>query len=154
MTEKVTLQFDGERFLPECEREICYEHWHRYAFAAEFVKNARVLDAACGEGYGSYLLADTAEKVVGVDVSDAAITHATSRYAQADNLEFAVQDVTRLDFADNSFDVVVSFETLEHLAAQDVMLAEFRRVLKPEGLLIISTPDKAIYTDLLGADND
>ncbi|NNK38121.1 MAG: class I SAM-dependent methyltransferase, partial [Xanthomonadales bacterium] len=63
------LEFTGERFTPECVREIRYEHVHRYAFARELVSNRRVLDAACGEGYGSALLAQTARSVCGVDVS-------------------------------------------------------------------------------------
>ena len=154
MTEDSPLQFDGERFLPECVREIAYEHWHRYIFAAQFVKDARVLDAACGEGYGASLLAKSAREVVGVDVSEATIRHATGRYGDAENLTFAMNDVTQLDFPENSFDLIVSFETLEHLEHQELMLTEFRRVLKPDGFLIISTPDKAIYTDQMGTDNE
>ena len=61
------LSFTGERFTPECVREIWYEHWHRYALAARYAAGRRVLDAACGEGYGSALLARHAKDVVGVD---------------------------------------------------------------------------------------
>src|SRR3546814_2694630 len=76
----------------------------------------RVLDAACGEGFGSALLARAgAHSVLGVDIADSAITHARSRYGAQPVLSFARADVCALDaFPDNSFDLIVSFETLEH----------------------------------------
>jgi SAM-dependent methyltransferase len=141
-----SLEFTGERFTPECEREIWYEHFHRYALAARWCVNARTLDAACGEGYGSAILARSAASVEAVDISEDAIAHARQRYGQLDNVGFETADCTHLPFADNEFDRVVSFETLEHLEAQDQLLAEFRRVLKPEGCLILSSPDKATYS--------
>ena len=107
----------------------------------------RTLDAACGEGYGSAMLAQVAASVEGVDISPQAIGHAQDRYGQVRGVEFQAADCTNLPFADNEFDRVVSFETLEHLAEQDQLLAEFRRVLKPEGYLILSSPDKATYSD-------
>ena len=60
MSDDAALPFTGERFTPECVREIWYEHWHRYAFARRLGAGRRVLDAACGEGYGSALLAKVA----------------------------------------------------------------------------------------------
>ena len=66
MSEK--LEFTGERFTPECVREIWYEHFHRYVFAREMVRGKRVLDAACGEGYGSALLASAASSVEGLSL--------------------------------------------------------------------------------------
>ena len=142
-----SLEFTGERFTPECEREIWYEHFHRYALAARWCANKRTLDAACGEGYGSALLARTAASVDSVDISEAAITHARSRYGQKENLRFHIANCTDLPFGDDEFERVVSFETLEHLAEHDELLAEFRRVLKPDGYLILSSPDKAVYSD-------
>ena len=142
-----SLEFTGERFTPECQREIWYEHFHRYVLAARWCANKRTLDAACGEGYGSALLADSASSVEGVDISKQAITHARQRYGQMEGVGFHVADCTTLPFADNEFDRVVSFETLEHLEAHDELLAEFRRVLKPDGFLILSSPDKATYSD-------
>lgn len=146
------LQFTGERFTPECAREIWYEHYHRYAFAKGLVGGLNVLDAACGEGYGAALLAPAASAVTGVDVSAAAIAHARQRY-RSDKLEFRVADCLDLPFADDDFDCIVSFETLEHLQEQQGLLAEFRRVLRPNGFLLISTPDRAIYTDRQKNDN-
>ena len=149
-----SLDFTGERFTPECEREIWYEHYHRYALATRWCANKRTLDAACGEGYGSALLAQSATSVEGVDISELAIAHAQKRYADIENLGFHVADCIALPFADNEFDRVVSFETLEHLAEHDQLLAEFRRVLKPDGCLIISSPDKATYSDEKNAVNE
>lgn len=148
------LAFTGERFTPECVREIWYEHWHRYAFAAPLVAGRRVLDAACGEGYGSALLARQAASVVGVDISAEAIAHARARYGGAPNLRFEVADAAALEFADRSFDVVVSFETLEHLQAQQALVAGFARVLTDDGLLLISSPDKRNYSEQAGFRNE
>ena len=149
-----TLDFTGERFTPECVREIWYEHWHRYAFAAPLVKGRRVLDAACGEGYGSHLLARDAAEVVGVDISAAAVAHARARYAEAPNLRFEQGDACDLAFDDAHFDVVVSFETLEHLTAHEQLLAGFSRVLGDNGLLLISSPDKRTYSEQAGFRNE
>ncbi len=148
------LEFTGERFTPECEREIWYEHYHRYALAARWCANCRTLDAACGEGYGSAMLATSAASVVGVDVSAQAIAHARQRYGNLPGIGFQVADCTRLPFDDHEFDRVVSFETLEHLAGHDSLLAEFRRVLKADGCLMLSSPDKAVYSDAQNSVNE
>lgn len=153
MPEQQKLSFTGERFLPECQREIWYEHYHRYHVVADWVENKVVLDAACGEGYGSHILAQKADRVLGIDVSSEAVQHAKSAYPQ-DNLRFMQGDVLALDLPDHSVDVVVSFETIEHVAEHQQLLSEFKRVLKKDGLLIISTPDKAEYSDKTGFVNE
>jgi ubiquinone/menaquinone biosynthesis C-methylase UbiE len=149
-----SLEFTGERFTPECEREIWYEHFHRYAVAAQWCGQKRTLDAACGEGYGAALLAGSAESVEAVDLSEKAITHARQRYADVKGLSFHVADCTSLPFPDHEFDRIVSFETLEHLTEQEQLLAEFRRVLKADGFLILSSPEKAVYTDQQKTENE
>jgi 2-polyprenyl-3-methyl-5-hydroxy-6-metoxy-1,4-benzoquinol methylase len=83
------LPFTGERFIPGTRGEIWIEHWHRYHFAARWVKGKRVLDLACGEGYGSALLARHAESITGVDVSQQAIDHAQRAYGKLRNARFA-----------------------------------------------------------------
>ena len=148
------LPFTGERFVPGTRGEIWIEHWHRYHFAARFVDGKRVLDLACGEGYGSALLARRAAHVIGVDVSPQAIEHATKAYANIRNAEFIAGSCTHVPAPDNAFDVAVSFETLEHIAEQGEFLAELARVLKPEGVLVISCPNKAEYTDKRGTQNE
>lgn len=148
------LPFTGERFTPECMREIAYEHWHRYAFALPLVTGKRVLDAASGEGFGSALLATDAASVLGVDIDQDAVAHARGRYAIAGKLEFAQADVTQLDHLPAaSVDVIVSFETLEHVRDHDRLLDGFARLLAPGGVLLVSTPDKKNYSDATGVAN-
>jgi len=141
------LVFTGERFLPDCSGEIWLEHWHRYHFAAAIARNCRVLDVASGEGYGSALLAATATAVTGLDASAEAISHAQATYGYLTNVRFLCGDCAALPFADGAFDLVVSFETIEHIRAQREFLAEVRRVLSPTGMLLISSPNKAEYSD-------
>ena len=148
------LEFTGERFVPGVPGEIWYEHWHRYHFVAPLVAGREVLDIACGYGYGSALLARRAKHVTGGDISSEAIEHARVRYAATANVEFRLADCAALPFADASFDAVVSFETIEHIAAQDIFLDEVRRVLRPGGLVILSCPNKVEYTDKRGTTNE
>jgi SAM-dependent methyltransferase len=112
-----------------------------------------VLDAACGEGYGSWLLAGAATDVVGVDIDDASIAHAAGRYSARTNLRFVSASCDALPLDDASVDRVISFETIEHLSSQTATLAEFRRVLAPEGALILSSPNKPVYSREGGEDN-
>ncbi len=143
------LEFTGERFTPECVREIWYEHMHRYAFAGELVKGLNVCDAACGEGYGTAVLRSFAASAVGVDIDAASVKHAGQRYGKG----FHHASVTDMPFSDAAFDAIVSFETIEHLAEQQAMLQEIRRVLNPQGFAIISSPDKRWYSDARGYAN-
>jgi hypothetical protein len=148
------LPFTGERYTPERDREIAYEHWHRYAFARAFAPGRRVLDAACGEGYGSALLARAGGQVLGVDIEPGAVAHARARYAGVPGLRFEAGDATALDaLPDAGFDLIVSFETLEHVHAHERLMDGFARLLAPGGLLLVSTPDKHTYTDLTGEQN-
>lgn len=148
------LPFTGERYTPECALEIATEHWHRYAFARALAPGRRVLDAACGEGYGSALLARAGADVLGLDIGEDAVAHARARYDGIAGLRFEQADATALDaYPDASFDLVVSFETLEHVHAQERLLDGFARLLAPGGLLLVSTPDRHTYTDLTGEVN-
>lgn len=138
------LEVTGERLLPEQQRgELVHaQHLARYRFAAQLAQGRRVLDAACGEGYGAAMLAAAGAKAaVGVDIDQATVDHARSRYG----LEFERADVARLPFEDASFDLVVSFETLEHVPDAASAIAEFRRVLAPDGVLVASTPNSDRY---------
>jgi SAM-dependent methyltransferase len=148
-----SLPFTGERFTPEVKGAIWYEHWHRYSVMLPAARGRRVLDAACGEGYGSRLLADTASEVVGIDIDAATIGHAVARYAARSNLRYIQASCATLPLATGSIDLIVSFETIEHLDNQVAMLAEFRRVLAPTGALVISSPNKAVYSGESGGAN-
>lgn len=122
--------------------EVIQLHLARYQFVADFVQEKTVLDIACGTGYGSELLAQhKAKKVIGVDLSKETILENQKKYVR-DNLIFQTGNAERLNFPDNSFDVVVSLETIEHLKKRDQFLSEIARILRPIGLLILSTPNK------------
>lgn len=138
------MPFTGERFVPSVSGEIEAEHVSRYLFAASLCAGRRVLDVACGEGYGAALLAQVASEVLGVDVDEQTVAHAERNYALA-GLSFRVGSCERIPAADGSFDAVVSFETIEHIEDHAGFLKEVRRVLRPGGLFVCSTPDKSVY---------
>jgi SAM-dependent methyltransferase len=138
------LETTGERLVPELQHgELVHaEHLARYRLAAQLADGRRVLDAACGEGYGTAILAQGgASAAVGVDIDEATVAHAAQRHG----LDFRAGDVGALPFEDGSFDLVVSFETIEHVPEPERALDEFARVLAPDGLLVISTPNKLRY---------
>ena len=143
----------GERYIPGTAGSITAEHQHRYAFAAGLTAGASVLDVACGEGYGAAFLARSAAQVVGVDLDPAAIAHAARHYGGIANLSFKAGEVGALPFADRSFDAVVCFETIEHVADPRAALRELKRVLTPDGRLIVSTPDREVYSGELSNRN-
>ena len=138
------LDATGERLVPDQQHgELAHaEHLARYRLALQLAGSRRVLDVACGAGYGTALLAGAAEHAVGVDVDEAAVAYASSRYRQP---QFIAGDIAALPFEAGTFDLVVSFETIEHVEAPERALEELRRVLADDGLLIVSTPNKHQY---------
>lgn len=138
------LNFTGERFVPTEEGAIRYEHMHRYSWSLDIAAGKDVLDIACGEGYGSALMATRAKSVVGVDISDDAVAHARGRYQQHQNLRFVAGSATAIPLPDACVDVVVSFETIEHLLGHEEMIEQIRRVLRPDGVLVMSSPNKKV----------
>jgi len=142
------LEWTGERYVPWVEvGEIHYEHLHRYRFAKEFVKGKKVLDLACGEGYGSLMLSEEADEVTGIDIDQTTISHASSKYLR-ENLKFLKGSITDIPIKDEKiFDVIVCFEALEHIEEHDKLLREVKRLLKSDGIFIVSTPNKRIYAD-------
>ncbi len=139
------MDFSGERLTSAISGEVAIEHYHRYFLARDFCIGRDVLDIAAGEGYGSALLARVARSVVGVEI-DAAVVEAAQTEFVHPNLRYLQGDARAIPLADASIDVVVSFETYEHFAEHETFLAEVRRVLRPGGLIIISTPDRDIYS--------
>ena len=104
-----SLDFTGERYVPELEGQIALEHLHRYAIARELAIGKVVLDIACGEGYGSNSLADVASQVIGVDLAEETITHARNKYVGS-NLVFRQGAASEIPVESNSIDLVVSFK--------------------------------------------
>ena len=139
------LPWTGERFVPEMHGNMALEHLHRYAMVREIAVGKTVLDIACGEGYGSALISQTARCVIGVDISREAVKHAVHKYRR-NNLEFRIGSCGEIPIGENSIDLVVSFETIEHYDQHETMMAEIKRVLRPEGICIISSPEKYEYS--------
>lgn len=143
------MKFTGERFVPnETDRELAIEHYQRYIWVRNAVVGRVVLDVASGEGYGADILSSHAAQVYGVDIDLEAVQHATELYGRP-NVQFKRSSVDRLPFVDRSIDVVVSFETIEHVdePTQERFMDEILRVLRDDGTLIISTPDRLNYSD-------
>lgn len=140
------LEATGERLIPEAYAGsvVLAEHLARYRLAARLARGRDVLDAACGEGYGSAMLAAAgAASVVGIDIDAPTVAHARD----AHGIDAREGDVSRLPFDDATFDLVVSFETIEHVAEPEAALDEFRRVLSPGGVLVVSTPNTDEYLE-------
>lgn len=148
-TERRLIEWTGERCVPWTDDlQVAYEHLHRYHFAAELRPGGEVLDVGSGEGYGSAILARSAKTVVGVDVDPASIEHSRLNYSQ-ENLRFVQASALELEghFPDCSFDLVVCFELIEHVDEQQQLVATMARVLREDGLLLISTPDRGPYNE-------
>lgn len=146
------LEWTGERYLPFIDpkligAEIHYEHLHRYAFATRFAKQKIVIDLASGEGYGSFMLSKEAKKVIGVEIDKTAVEHASAMYLK-DDLEFIQGSILDVPIVgEKIFDVAVCFEAMEHVQDHKKLLSEVKRLLKDDGILIISTPNKITYSD-------
>lgn len=133
-----------ERLPPDSsdDAELAF-HWHRYQAVALALAGWNVLDVGAGEGYGAQVLARSAQSVTAVDSDPQAVAQAEGRYREG-NLKFFTASALTLPFGDGTFDAVVAFELLEHLPREQhqAALAEWKRVLKPAGVLVLSTPDR------------
>lgn len=169
LTRSGELELTGERWVFEKmhpDRTTHDQHLARYTFALRYVYNFTVLDASSGAGYGTYLMRSMADFVFGLDNSWQAIAYARQMYNTTpglgvmqpsdfrdlgrDNFSFCVADVQELPFAADSFQAVVSFETIEHISGYIAFLREVRRVLQPGGLFLVSTPNRAIREKGIG----
>jgi SAM-dependent methyltransferase len=131
------MSFADERLVPEEAVEASLqEHVARYRYAREHIRGGRILDVACGTGYGTAMLG-----AVGVDVSLEAL-----RYAKRHPARYVAADAARLPFGKGGFDAVVSFETIEHVADPERFVAECARVLKPGGQFLVSTPNRELWS--------
>ncbi len=148
-------EFTGERVIPELvDADLLNEHLSRYRFARRFAaglkRPLRILDAGCGLGYGTVELASQCDSATGTDVSLEAVREARGRYEQA-NVRFLAGSCEALPFADATFDLLTAFEVIEHLDRWGELLTEANRVLKPSGVLLVSTPNRDYYAESRGA---
>jgi SAM-dependent methyltransferase len=141
--EEGTIHY-AERMVPEeAHARIFWEHIGRYRFAKDFVLGKRVLDIACGEGYGAAALAKAgAATVIGIDISREVCEHARGKYG----LDARPGNAQAIPLPDRSIDLVVSFETIEHVDDPAVFVGEVTRVLVSDGILVVSTPNRPVYT--------
>ncbi|MDC0408587.1 class I SAM-dependent methyltransferase [Flavobacteriaceae bacterium] len=138
--ERMDALINDNAYMPQSRREF---HLSRYKFASKYVKNKLVADVACGTGYGTRVLLEDGEalKCIGVDIDEKAILYARKKHCTRGS-EFIHSSAENLPFKTESFDAIISFETLEHVIDDSKLINEFNRILKPNGLLIISTPNQ------------
>lgn len=137
-----TIANTGERIILEKETPLMIaRHFSAYRFAAGHVHNKVVLDIGCGEGYGSYHLANSAREVLGIDYDKTAIEYAENRY-QRKNLRFTAMDVKDIDLLRNKYDVICSFQVIEHISDAGIFLGKVKNLLNEGGVFICSTPNK------------
>jgi len=147
------LFFTGERIIPkdkECQpdSDIFLEHEARYKFVMGMVKGKIVLDLACGTGYGTKMMFGAgAKEIWGGDIDSELIGDNKEHYKE-DKIFFRKMDVAAIPFPDNYFDIVVSFETVEHTLKCEQFMGEAKRILREGGLFIMSTPNKIATTKL------
>ncbi len=140
-------EFTGERFIPgQGGVQLAYEHLHRYLFALRWATGKDVLDVASGSGYGAALLAGVAHRVWAIDIDGPTVALARQA-SRAANIDFINADGSCLPFPAATMDMAVAFEVIEHVSDQEGMIRELARVLKPGGLALISTPNRATYSD-------
>jgi ubiquinone/menaquinone biosynthesis C-methylase UbiE len=145
------VEFTGERVIPgQVNDDLWSEHVARYAFARRYAQGKRVLDAGCGTGYGSAELAQSAAEVTGVDIAADAVEFARTNYPLP-GLQFIESSCTAIPFPPASFDLLVAFEVIEHLADYRAFLVECARLLTSEGLFIVSSPNKRYYSETRAA---
>jgi 2-polyprenyl-3-methyl-5-hydroxy-6-metoxy-1,4-benzoquinol methylase len=126
-----------EEIQDEAEMYNHLMHIASYKFAQQFAKDKKVLDYGCGSGYGSFLLSSVALNVVGVDIDNEAIEKAQNAYS-ANNLKYS----TIKELVDTKFDVIISFQVIEHVTNVKEYLEKLKRMLNPGGYLLISTPNR------------
>ena len=144
------VEFTGERIVPGAvDDDLLNEHISRYRFASTFAAGKRCLDAGCGLGYGTALLAEFARSTIGVDIDPGTVVVARKNHCLS-GLTFSVSDVCHLPFAAESFDLTVSFEVVEHLADWKRFLAEIARVTAQDGIALVSTPNRNYYAESRG----
>ncbi|MDG5483601.1 class I SAM-dependent methyltransferase [Mycolicibacterium gadium] len=145
VTDGPNLPLTGERTVPGLAEENYWFRRHEvvYERLASLCADRDVLEAGCGEGYGADLIADVANTVIGLDYDDSAVAHVRARYPRIDMRQ---GNLAELPLADSAVDVVVNFQVIEHLWDQGQFVAECLRVLRPGGVLLMSTPNRITFS--------
>jgi len=145
VTDGPDLPLTGERTVPGLAEENYWFRRHEvvYARLAQRCAGREVLEAGCGEGYGADLIADVARRVIGLDYDESAVAHVRARYP---SVEMRQGNLAELPLADSVVDVVVNFQVIEHLWDQGQFVAECLRVLRPGGVLLMSTPNRITFS--------
>jgi SAM-dependent methyltransferase len=140
-----TMALTGERTVPGIAEENYWFRRHEvvYRRLLDLCRGRDVLEAGCGEGYGADLIAGVAASVIGLDYDDSAVAHVRARYPRVDMRQGNLAD---LPLPDASVDVVVNFQVIEHLWDQGRFVAECARVLRPGGMLLMSTPNRITFS--------
>jgi SAM-dependent methyltransferase len=139
------LTLTGERTIPDLDVENYWFRRHEvvYQRLAQRCAGLDVLEAGCGEGYGADLIAGVARRVTALDYDEATVAHVRARYPR---VQVRHANLTDLPLADGSVDVVVNFQVIEHLWDQARFVSECARVLRPSGLLMVSTPNRITFS--------
>jgi ubiquinone/menaquinone biosynthesis C-methylase UbiE len=132
----------GERVNPDVPDSNFENHFKVYRFLRQFAVQKDVIDIGCGTGYGTAHLAEVAKSIIGIDISKPALKWASTRYP---NVQFRCMDAQHLEFPECSFDLIVSTENFEHLADQKGHVKELARVLRPDGLCFVATPNPEMF---------
>jgi ubiquinone biosynthesis O-methyltransferase len=148
------VKFTGEYCIPGVSpKRIEDDHVERYRFASQFVSGRRVLDIACGTGYGSHMLGEAGAKFVdGVDILDEVVAYAKVRYASA-TVHFSLGDICMIE-TEQPYDVITCFETIEHVGDFNRALANLHSLLNPGGLLLISSPNRTVTSSFAKSIDD
>lgn len=138
------MKFTGERIIIDDSTKVMKEdHLNRYLFLKKFIKkNDKVIDIACGTGYGTKIISELTKDIIGVDISEEAISYARSSYRSIEK-NFIVGDASNYTH-NHKFDIVASFETIEHIKNYKEVIKNYNRLLINEGLLFVSSPNRSI----------
>lgn len=139
------MPLTGERTVPDLAEENYWFRRHEvvYRRLVDHCRDRDVLEAGAGEGYGADLIADVARRVIGLDYDESSVAHIRARYPR---IEMLHGNLAALPLPDASVDVVVNFQVIEHLWDQGQFVAECLRVLRPGGVLLMSTPNRITFT--------
>jgi SAM-dependent methyltransferase len=132
---------DTERWRSEAEYALYLGHLAQYEWAGSFCQGARVCEVGCGFGYGTALIAQVAEKIVGIDIEPRLVEQLQG--LANDNMQFLLYDGRRVPMPDNSVDVCLSIHVIEHVSDPEAFLREQKRIVRPGGRVLLATPNGA-----------